>query len=107
METAILNTTIVTAEGDYRLRRIDVHDALEIIAAGSEIRSYVGHEATRTALSRLLGVELGFSRDLFAHAPGQNAICFKLRGRLENGRELDEAELNRIGYDLFVLTRTA
>ncbi len=106
MITAVLNTTIVTAEGDYRLRRIDVGDALSILATGSGIRSYVGHEATRVALSRLLGVELGFSRDLFAQERGQPSASSSAAG-WKTARDLDEAELNRIGYDLFVLTRTA
>jgi hypothetical protein len=107
VELAILNTTIITMPGDYSARQIDLEAATKLVAdAGGNVRSYVGHEATRNALSALLGTELAFSRDLFAQQPGQAALCFKLRGRFENGKELSVADLERIGYDLVVLTRT-
>lgn len=105
MELAILNTSIVTSDGVYRLETIDEGDARSQVARAAAVRSYVGHPATAAILTEILGCEVPVSRDLFAQAPGQKALVFKLDGRPEPGRELDRQELERIGFGFKLLIR--
>ena len=115
MELALLNTTIATSDGRYTLLTVTLDHARKRVAAAlsgqdptaSGIRSYIGHEATVALLSTLLGVDIAFNRGLFAQEAGQSALCFKLRGRVENGVELSLEDIEEIGYEFKVLTRTA
>lgn len=112
MKLAVLNTSIVTADGSYTLESITPEQALSAVrlAVGDEgdgLDSAVGHPATAQILSTLLGVEIPVSRQLFAQEPGQQALIFKLNGRPEPGKELSQDELEAIGFSFKLLTRTA
>ncbi|TDC02663.1 DUF1874 domain-containing protein [Micromonospora fluostatini] len=103
---AILNTSIVTTDGDYTVREITLEEAIAI-AHSSEIDSAVGHDATAALLTELLGVAVPVNRQMFAQRPGQKALVFKLNGRPAPGVELDLAGLEQVGYTFKLLTRTA
>ena len=100
----ILNTAIATADGDYTLRTISLPEARELVAA-NDIDSAVGHDATASLLTSLLGVEIPMSRQFFSQERGQEALVFKLNGRPAPGVELDLAGLEEVGFTLKVLTR--
>jgi hypothetical protein len=106
MKLGVLNTSIVTRDGWYRLETITLEEAKALVAS-SELDSAVSHESTAEILTTLLGVEIPVSRQLFEQRPGQRALVFKLRGRLETGRELTTQELEEIGFDFKLLTRTS
>lgn len=103
---AVLNTSIATEDGAYTLRTVTADEARDLIR-GREILSAVGHDATAQALSTVLAVEVPVNRIQFAQQPGQVAVVLKLRGRLPEGQVLTLPELEAVGYDLKVLTRTA
>lgn len=112
MELAFLNTTITTADGGYRLTTVTLDHVKKRVAyalTGKDrkggIKSYVSHEATAALLSTLLGVDIECNRGLFRQQVGQSAVCFKLRGRFETGRELSLADIEEIGYEFKMLTR--
>lgn len=107
MKLAILNTSIVTADGVYELSTISLTEAQNLISRADGIDSAVGHDSTAEILSTLLGVHVPVSRQLFAQQPGQSALVFKLNGRPEPGRELSRAELEDIGFTFKVMTRVA
>ena len=87
---------------------VTLDEARQLVHGDEEITSHVGHEATCRIMSTLLGVDVPLSRAPFSHGKGQVALCFKLRGRLAEGRrELTHLEVEAIGYDLKVLTRLA
>lgn len=103
---AILNTAVVTNDGEYTVRTIALDEAIEEVDDASGIDSAVGHDATAALLTALLGTEVPVSRQLFAQQVGQRALVFKLNGR-PNGVELDRAGLEQIGYTLKLIVRTA
>lgn len=104
---AILNTTIVTADGTYTMRTVDLHYAKRLVETAPAIDSAVGHDATASVLSDLLGCEVPVSRQQFAHQLGQRALVLKLNGRPPEGVVLDRAAMEAVGYTLRVLERIA
>lgn len=110
MKLAVLNTSIVTADGMYSYGPIAVDEARALVAeamAGDGIDSAFGHEGSAPILSDLLGVEIPINRQALQQQPGQKALVFKLRGRGAEGEILDRARVEEIGYDLKLLTRFA
>lgn len=103
-DLAVLNTSIVTADGAYILESITTEQAVQL-AAYAELDSAVGHDSTAQILTTILGREVPVNRQLFVQAPGQQALVFKLGGRPEPGRELSREELEEIGFSFKLLTR--
>ena len=101
---AILNTTILTASGEYRLRDASLEE-IKALIDGEEILSAVGHEGTGQILTDLLGVDVPVNRIQFEQGIGQVAVCFKLKGRPEEGKILSLKEIEDIGYDFKILKR--
>jgi len=106
VKLAVLNTSIVTADGTYTLESITPDQAIQL-AAAADLDSAVGHESTAQILSTILGLEVPVNRQMFAQEPGQRALIFKLNGRPEPGKELSRQELEEIGFSFKLLTRTA
>lgn len=104
MKLAILNTSILTAEGDYTLRKISLEQAQEL-ARQNEILSAVGHQSTAEILTELLGVEVPVNRIPFEQEVSQIALVFKLKGRPPEGVILSREEIEQIGYEFFTLIR--
>lgn len=100
---AILNTSILTAEGTFSLQKISLSEA-KILASG-EIISAIGHESTAQIITKLLGVDIPMNRINFEQKVGQKALVFKLKGRAPEGVILTEEQIEEIGYDFFILTR--
>lgn len=105
MPLALLNTSILTAEGTYTLRDITTEEARELVAS-NELDSAIGHVATALVMEQLLGIEIPTNRQLFVQQPGQQALVFKLNGRPAEGKILTAAEIEEIGYKFQLLTRT-
>lgn len=101
----VLNTSIATADGDYRLRTITLAQA-QRLAADHEIDSAVGHESTAAALTEMLGVDIPVNRQQARQRPGQRALVFKINGRPPEGAVLDLGQLEDIGYTLKAMERT-
>jgi hypothetical protein len=110
VKLAILNTSIVTSDGTYTVESLTPERALSLVRwaiGGDGIDSAVGHPMTAGILTALLGVDIPVSRQLFAQETGQQALVFKLNGRPEPGKELSQEELEAIGFQFKLLTRTA
>ena len=106
MTIALMNTTIVTADGDYTLRSVTLDQARAMVAGG-DYTSYIGHESTAEIMSELLGVPITANRLGWFPKPGDSALCFKLNSRPKEGAILERKELEEIGFSFKVLTRTA
>lgn len=102
MKVAILNTTILTSDGDFSLKTITLEQAKELIK-DNEILSAVGHQSTAEILTSLLEVEVPVNRIQFKQEPQQKALCFKLNGRPEEGKILTRDEIEQIGYEFKLL----
>lgn len=99
---AILNTTILTADGDFTLQPISLDEAKQLIK-DREILSAVGHESTAQILTELLEVYVPLNRIQFKQQSGQKALCFKLNGRPQEGSILSAEEIEKIGYEFKLL----
>ncbi len=106
---SLINASILTAYGLYRYEPLTVEGARRLIAQsqsnGVRLRSAVGHTATASLLTRLLGVEIPVNRIAIAQQVGEQAIVFRLNSRPPEGAILSEPELEAIGYELGLLTR--
>lgn len=102
----VLNTSIATVPGDYKLEVITLEQAREI-AQSCVLDSAIGHEATAQIMTAVLQTDVPFKRQIFQQQAGQRCIVFKIRGRVPEGTVLTLADINKMGYDLMLLTRTA
>lgn len=104
---AVLNTSIVTADGSFTLETISLDEAKALVADPAEVLSAVGHESTSQILTELLGVTVPVNRIQFAQQQGQVALVFKLHGRPQEGTILSREEIEAVGYSFKKLTRLA
>jgi len=102
----ILNTSIITADGNYTLTTITTIQAQEL-AQNNQILSAVGHEATAQVLTTILGVDIPVNRILFAQEVGQQAIVLKINGRIPEGKILSLEDIEEIGYTLKLMVRNS
>lgn len=109
LPTALLNTTIATAnDGAFQLRTLTTEEAKRIFDGCNGWVSHIGHEATAQAMSTIFGADIKMNRAPLAQQVGQDAICMKLRGRIPEGTVLtDVAQIEDVGYDFVLMTRTA
>lgn len=108
-ELAILNTSVLTADGAWELRTIDAVQAADLAARYAntgQITSYIGHEATAQLISTILGIDVPVNRVPFEQQVGQEALVFKVNGRSAEGRILTLTDLHDIGFTFKVLRRT-
>lgn len=106
MELALLNTSILTTEGTYRLKEISLREAKNLIEQNkNNLDSVIGHDSTAEIMTTLLGEEIEKNRQMFFQQKGQSALIFKLSGRPEEGKILSLEEIESIGYKFQLLTR--
>ena len=103
---ALLNTSILTTAGAYRLIDITLDDARRIVSdhAGN-LDSAIGHQSTAEVMTTLLGTEIPVNRQMFTQEVGQAALVFKLNGRPPEGKILTVEEIEEIGYKFQILKR--
>lgn len=106
VKVTLLNTSIITAHGSYHYQPLALQDAREMALAHSA-GSAIGHQVTADLLSQLFGFQVEMNRIPYEQQAGDIAIVFKLRGRPEEGKILTREEVDAIGYDFGLLTRTA
>lgn len=107
----LLNALVVPFKGEeaeFRIRRISVEEARNIVNKTKQIVSAVGHESTAKALSILLGIPVEVNRVSIFFDVNDEAIVFTLKTRLPEGKVIqDVAELEKIGYELFHVVRVS
>ena len=104
MKLAILNTSILTTTGTFKLQDITLEQAQQLVQ-DNEILSAVGHQSTADILTTLLGIEVPMNRIMFEQETGQRALVFKLNGRPEEGKILTQQEIEEIGYKFQILIK--
>lgn len=100
----VLNTSILTSAGRYKLEDISLEEAKKLVET-NELDSAVGHMSTAQVMSTLLGVDIPVNRQMFVQEAGQKALVFKLNGRPEEGKILSAEEIEQIGYKFQLLER--
>jgi len=107
LKIALLNTTIATADGTYTVETISLKQAKRHIDyAMGDIDSAIGHQSTADIMTTLLDTKVEMKRQMFQQKPGQMALVFKLKGRPEEGKILTAEEIEDVGYEWKLMTRT-
>lgn len=106
MKVGVLNTSILTEAGEYKLVDISLQEAKEIVST-NELDSAVGHQSTADIMTTLLGVEVKMNRQMFSQQVGQSCLIFKLNGRPAEGAILSVEEVETMGYKFQLLLRNA
>ena len=106
MDLAVLNTTIATTDGTFKVKTIDLNTAKALVTSNS-LDSAVGHQSTADVMTTLLGVNVPMNRQEFAQKIGQQALVFKLNQRPQEGHIMSAAEIEEVGYSFKLMTRTA
>ncbi len=99
----VMNSPILTAPGKYVYERIDIERARQLLR--NQFESAIGHEATARFLSKLIGVEVPANRVSIAMRPGDVAVIFRVKQRLEEGKVLTEEEMQKVPYEIGLLRR--
>ena len=115
MKLALLNTSILTAFGSFQYQPVSLSDAQLIAYNAVEpmlgpddgIISAIGHESTAAVLTDLLGMPIAMNRIQFEQEVNQSALVFKLKGRAPECVILTREQIEGIGYEFGLLTRTA
>ena len=102
---ALLNTSIITAPGNYTMKPITLEKARELVENAYSLDSAIGHESTAQIMSELLGVDVPVNRQMFEQKSGQKALVFKLNGRPPEGKILSREEVEKIGYHFQLMIR--
>ncbi len=100
----LFNTSILTAFGAYRYEPLALEEARRLVTGG--FVSAIGHESTARMLSEMLGVAVAVRRVDYQQQVGEQAIVFKLKRRPPEGAILTTEEIQIIGYEFGLLTRT-
>ena len=102
--TYIINSPILTEYGDWRFEGpLTIEQAKNTLADG--FISAIGHTATAQFLSQLLGIAIAENRIQINMGKGEQALVFRLKIRIEEGRLLQSDELASIPYEMGLLTR--
>jgi Domain of unknown function (DUF1874). len=107
MKLGLLNTSIVTTTGTYKMVDLTLAQAKDLAQANKDnLLSAIGHNATADVLKKILGVDVQANRIIFTQDVGQQAIVLKIKGRLpDDVKDLTIDDMHKIGFDLFLLTR--
>lgn len=107
----LLNTSILTSFGTYTYEPLTIEEARALVSEfqrkGKPIQSAIGHQATAELLSSLLDYTVAVNRMDFKQTVKTAALVFKLKGRPPEGKVLSREELEEMGYEFGLLTRTA
>ena len=107
----LLNTSILTNYGSYQYEPLEDAESARAVVRNCEdgIQSAIGHQSTADILSTLLEISVQVNRIEFRQPVGYEgrALIFKLKGRPPEGVILTAEELQAIGYEFGLLTRTA
>jgi hypothetical protein len=106
-----LNAPVLTTFGDFRFERLSLKQAQDLIKQFADdetkqIESAIGHSATAEVLTDLLGFEVKTNRIEFLQTIEDAALVFKLKKRASEGVVLNREEIEKIGYEFGLLTKT-
>jgi len=93
----------ISKEYTIYIREATLEEVKQILNTELEVISAVGHQATATVLSQLLGKEIPTNRITIQITIDDILIVFQLLARLEEGKVLTEEEIRQLKYKFFVI----
>jgi hypothetical protein len=109
MTLYLFNATVLAFDDEqasFNVRKIDIEEAKKLTYDRLTF-SAIGHESTAVLLSNLFGFTIPVSRINVTLDVGDEAIIFKLKNRIPEGKILSLPELEAVGYEFLHLVRTA
>jgi hypothetical protein len=106
MTIYVLNTLVIPIDFErfpkvtVKIRKASIEEVRQLLSRG--FVSAIGHQATATLLSQLLGIEVPFNRVTVKAEPGDILIHFVLRERIPEGKILTLEELQRLPFDFAI-----
>jgi hypothetical protein len=106
MTIYVLNTLVIPIDFErfpkvtVKIRKASIEEVRQLLSRG--FVSAIGHQATATLLSQLLGIEVPFNRVTVKAKPGDILIHFVLRERIPEGKILTLEELQRLPFDFAI-----
>ena len=102
-----MNTSIITSIGTftYDIETLEYLQNFIISNPGIEKISAIGHQSTSDILTELFGFSIPLNRIQYKQEVGDYCIVFKLNGRPEEGKILTREEVEKIGYEFYVLEK--
>jgi len=96
-----LNALITSSKMPMTLktRPVTLKEVRELVK-GREIESFIGHEATASLLTRLLGVSVPTNRGMYDPRPGDVAIVVRLKRRLEKPEDIKDVKESDVEFIL-------
>lgn len=96
----LLNSPIVTGFGKYTWEECPTQNAIDLVHREDvELVSAIGHEATASLMSIILGVPVEVRRvKILMPYDGTSALVFRLLDRLPEGEVLDTEKLSILNY---------
>ncbi|NPA44867.1 MAG: YddF family protein [Chlorobi bacterium] len=101
----ITNSSILTNPGEYSYKIIDINEAKKLVEKKGNFISAIGHVSTANILTSLLNIKIPYNRISIQLNAGDQCLVFKLKERLEEGKIYKENELEKIGFEIGLLTR--
>jgi hypothetical protein len=107
-----LNAPVLTTFGAFRFEKLSLQQAQNLIKEfaddeSKQIESAIGHVATAEVLTELLDYKVEANRVEFIQTFEDAALVFKLKRRAPEGVVLNLEEIEEIGYEFGLLTKTA
>ncbi len=106
----LFNASILTSYGTFCFELLTFDEARELVNAyrreNKEIISAVGHQATAELMSEILKFPVNKNRLDFSQKVDEAALIFKLKKRADEGEILSRAEIEEVGYEFGLLTKT-
>ncbi len=106
----LFNASILTDYGTFRFELLSFEQAKELVQsyqnANKEIISAIGHQATAEIMSEILEYPVAKNRLEFTQKTDEAALIFKLKKRAEEGEILSRAEIEEVGFEFGLLTKT-
>jgi hypothetical protein len=100
----VLNSAVLTSFGVYRYTKITIGLARDMLRT-NEFISAVGHEPTAELMTKILGVKIPYNRIEVKMQIGDVAVVFRLKKRIQEGKVLNEEEIQTLDYEIGLLER--
>lgn len=102
----VLNSPVLTNYGSWTFDGpISVEQGKLLLRSG--FVSAIGHEGAADFLSAVLGLPIPINRIRIDMQPGDCALVIRILDRMPEGKVLTREDMNRIPYELGILTRRA
>ena len=102
----LLNSSVITDFGRYVYESIKIDTAAKMVKS-MEFISAIGHQASADVMTQQLGTFIPSNRTSINMQVGDQAIVFKLKERLDEGRTYTSAEMQIMQTEWGLLTREA